>query len=101
MWKHLFSKKKYEYGCGTCNIQLVNALDWNKLDLLMKYIKLVIVYLKHIQFISTITEMWFVSFIHDWRTCITLSLLVYVKTMSSKCMWTWCAIQIHKSYIQA
>ncbi len=38
-----------------------------------KYINLFIVYLKHIQFISTIT---YTGFMYDCKICITLSLLV-------------------------
>ncbi len=47
-----------------------------------KYIKVVIMYLKHIQFISTITEIWPISFMYDLqKKSITLSLLFYVKTV--------------------
>ncbi len=46
-----------------------------------KYINLVMVYLKHIQFISNITEIWPASFIYDLQICITLSLIIYVKSV--------------------
>jgi len=54
-----------------------------------KYTKLVIVYLKHIHFISTITEILPVSFMFDWQICITLSLLV--------CLWLHYAIQMNRT----
>ncbi len=51
--------------CGISNIQLANIWDLSLLDLLM--INLVTVYLKYIQFISTISEILPVSFIYDWK----------------------------------
>lgn len=68
-----------------------NVWDWNKFvyQWLIQFINLVIVYFKHIQFISTIyrNQTCFIL-VYDWHICITSSLLVYLK------LQILCAIQI-------
>ncbi len=49
--------------------------------ILMININLVIVYLTHIQFNCTITEIFSVSVMYVWQICIMLSLLIYIQTV--------------------
>jgi len=94
-WQICIALSLLVYLCYYCNpnacilyaiqlYKLENCLSNSKQIILIddKYIHPVIVYLKHIQFISTITDLFTDKFM-----------------LKSKCMDIWYAIEIPKSYI--